>query len=239
MPSPCAAREQIRAIASAVIMVPVGLAGLATSTPLSGALRCAAISISGVIAQRVGRRGLDQHRLAAERREDMAIGRIARHRDRDAIARIEQREERQDESGRRAGGDDDARRIDLDGVVLAHNGARCARAATGCRAPRYSRAGPRRARACAAAIALAGAGAAGCPTSMCTTCPPAASMRAAAAITSITMKGGHGAARRRRDQPFCRFQHRRRALACPAAQGHRPAAAAFVRTFCRTRLAAN
>ncbi len=38
---------------AAVIMVPVGLAGLATSTPLSGALRCAASSISGVIAQRV------------------------------------------------------------------------------------------------------------------------------------------------------------------------------------------
>src|SRR5215472_12624100 len=44
--------------------------------------------------------------------------------------------------------------------------------------------------ACAAAIALAGAGAAGWPTSMCTTWPPPASMRAAAAITSITMKGG-------------------------------------------------
>src|SRR5215831_666791 len=42
----------------------------------------------------------------------------------------------------------------------------------------------------AAAIAVAGAGAAGCPTSMCTTRPPAASMRAAAAITSITMKAG-------------------------------------------------
>ena len=33
-------------------MVPVGLAGLATSTPLSGAPRWAAISMSGVIAQR-------------------------------------------------------------------------------------------------------------------------------------------------------------------------------------------
>ena len=35
-----------------------------------------------------------------------------------------------------------------------------------------------------------GAGAAGWPTSMCTTRPPRASMAAAAAITSITMKGG-------------------------------------------------
>src|SRR5258708_6757906 len=42
----------------------------------------------------------------------------------------------------------------------------------------------------AAAIAVEGAGAAGWPTSMCTTRPPASSMRAAAAITSITMKGG-------------------------------------------------
>ena len=38
--------------------------------------------------------------------------------------------------------------------------------------------------------AVVGAGAAGWPTSMCTTRPPRASMRAAAAITSITMKGG-------------------------------------------------
>jgi len=35
-----------------------------------------------------------------------------------------------------------------------------------------------------------GAGAAGWPTSMWMTCPPAASIRAAAAITSITIKGG-------------------------------------------------
>src|SRR6476620_1634347 len=42
----------------------------------------------------------------------------------------------------------------------------------------------------AAAMAVAGAGAAGCPTSMWMTRPPAASMRAAAAITSITMNAG-------------------------------------------------
>ena len=39
-------------------------------------------------------------------------------------------------------------------------------------------------------MAVEGAGAAGWPTSMWMTRPPAASMRAAAAITSITMKGG-------------------------------------------------
>src|ERR1700742_2012677 len=42
----------------------------------------------------------------------------------------------------------------------------------------------------AAAVAAFGAGAAGCPTSMWMTWPPEASIRAAAAITSITMKGG-------------------------------------------------
>src|SRR5215211_1932358 len=39
-------------------------------------------------------------------------------------------------------------------------------------------------------MAVEGAGAAGCPTSIWMTCPPAASIRAAAAITSITMNGG-------------------------------------------------
>ena len=77
-----AERLRRRAISSAsacgVIMVPVGLAGLATSTPASGARACAARSMSPVIAQRVCRRGLDQHRLAAERGQDVAVRRIAR-----------------------------------------------------------------------------------------------------------------------------------------------------------------
>jgi len=42
----------------------------------------------------------------------------------------------------------------------------------------------------AAAIAARGAGVAGCPTSMWMTWPPLASIRSAAAITSITMNGG-------------------------------------------------
>src|SRR5262249_53552636 len=42
----------------------------------------------------------------------------------------------------------------------------------------------------AASIAVAGADAAGCPTSIWMTCVPLASMRAAAAITSMTMNGG-------------------------------------------------
>ena len=65
------------------------------------------------------RRGLDQHRLAAERLEDVAVRRIAGHRDRDAIAGLEQRQEGEDESGRRSGGRDHPRRLDGDAVGLA------------------------------------------------------------------------------------------------------------------------
>src|SRR6201991_2665999 len=50
--------------------------------------------------------------------------------------------------------------------------------------------GPAASAARAAPRAELGAGAAGCPTSMWMTWPPEASIRAAAAITSITMKGG-------------------------------------------------
>src|SRR5262249_56499774 len=52
MPSASAAATSC-ASAGPVIIVPVGLAGLATSTPLSGARRCAAIRLSTVIDQRV------------------------------------------------------------------------------------------------------------------------------------------------------------------------------------------
>ena len=135
------------------------------------------------------RRGLDQHRLAAERLEDVAVRRIAGHRDRDAVAGLEQREEGEDEAGRRAGGRRSRATDRRRRRRLRRSGARCARAATECRAPRYSRAG-RTSAARAASSAVDGAGAAGWPTSMWMTRPPAASMRAAAAITSITMNGG-------------------------------------------------
>src|SRR5215470_9448238 len=94
--------------ACAVIMVPVGLAGLATSTPLSGARRCAATSVSGVIAKRV----------AAERLEDVPVGRIARDRDRHPVAGLEQRQECKDESRRGASRNDDPRRIDRHAIAL-------------------------------------------------------------------------------------------------------------------------
>ena len=173
-------------------------------------------------------RGLDQHRLAAERREDVAIGRIAGHRDRDAVAGLEQREEGQDEPGRRAGGDDDARRVDLDAVASRDNAARCARAATGCRAPRCSASGPTRAPRAPPRSRVAGAGAAGWPTSMWMTRPPAASMRAAAAITSITMNGGTSL---RAEGAISRLaaSSMHRCTLSVAAAASRPAVAAFRR----------
>ena len=74
----------------------------------------------GFAGQRMARlaRGLDQDRLAAERGEDVPVGRIARTRDGDAVARLEQREERQDEAGRGAGRDRDALGLDRDAVSL-------------------------------------------------------------------------------------------------------------------------
>ena len=92
-----------------------------------------------VSAWRVSLRGLDQHRLAAERGQDVTVRRIARHGDRHAVARLEHREERQDEAAGRAGRDDDPRRVDVDSHRHRGNAARCARAARRCRAPRYSR----------------------------------------------------------------------------------------------------
>ena len=62
---------------------------------------------------------LDQHRLEAERAEDVAIGGIAGRRQRDPVARLEGGEKGELEGGRRAGGDDDLGRVDGDAVLLA------------------------------------------------------------------------------------------------------------------------
>ena len=101
-----------RASASASIMVPVGLAGLATTTPASGV--CAVRGDQRLGRQRPARLGggLDQHRLAAERGEDVPVGRIAGIGQRHPVARLEQRQERQDETARGAGGDHHARRVE-------------------------------------------------------------------------------------------------------------------------------
>ena len=118
MPASSAVRISA-ASASGRIMVPVGLAGLATRSPASFCLRCSASTASGVTAQRVDVVGLDQHRLAAERLEDVAIGRIAGIGDADAVAGLEHRKKSQDETRRRAGGDDHPRRIEIDIIGLA------------------------------------------------------------------------------------------------------------------------
>ena len=169
-------------------MVPVGLAGLATSTPASGFLRVRREQhVAGDRPARL-RRGLDQHRLAAERREDVAVRRIARRRDGDAVAGLEHRQERQDETRRRSGGDDTR-----SGANHRHRRSRVVPRDARAQRPDAERLGiaerPDSA-ARAAASAVVGAGAAGWPTSMWMTRPPAASIRAAAAITSITMNGG-------------------------------------------------
>jgi hypothetical protein len=96
-------------------MVPLGLAGLATSTPLSGRSPWAASSAAGDSANR-GCRHLDRHRFAAERVQHVAIGRVARTGDRYPVARLEHRQERQHESRGGAGREHDAFGIDHDAV---------------------------------------------------------------------------------------------------------------------------
>ncbi len=146
--------------------------------------------------QRLGRqrparlgRGLDQHRLATERGEDVPVRRIAGIGQRHPVARLEQRQKRQDEAAGGAGGHHHARRIEREIVGLGVVAGDSRPQARECRASRYSRCG-RASAACAACQRGAGAGAAGWPTSMCTTRAPLASSAAAAAITSMTMNGG-------------------------------------------------
>ena len=99
-------------------MVPVGLAGLATRTPLSGLRRCSASSASGVIAQRVSAEVWISTGSQPSAVQDVPVWRIAGIGERDAIAGLEHRQEREDESARRSGGYDDPRRIDREAVLL-------------------------------------------------------------------------------------------------------------------------
>ena len=204
MPSASAAAISA-ASASRVIMVPVGLAGLATSTPLSGFCRCAAISASGDSTQRVVGRGLDQHRLAAERGQDVAVRRIAGIGERHPVAGLEQRQERQDEAAGRTGGDHHAAGIEREavGVRIVAGDARAQRRHAERLGIADAAVGERARAACRA---TAGAGAAGWPTSMWTMCAPVASSRAAAAITSMTMNGGTSLRREGLTQLFGAFR---------------------------------
>ena len=104
--------------ASASIMVPVGLAGLATTTPLQ---RLAPVlGDQRFRRQRPARlrRCLDQHRLAAERGQNVPIRRIAGIGQRHPVARLEQRQESQDESAGRAGRHHHACRIESEIVSI-------------------------------------------------------------------------------------------------------------------------
>ncbi len=83
--------------------------------------------------------------VKVERRQDVAVGRIARRRDRDPVAGIEQAQEGEHEAGRRAGRHDHPLRGEARPRKPRGSGGRCARAAGRCRAPRCSRCARRRA----------------------------------------------------------------------------------------------
>jgi hypothetical protein len=62
--------------------------------------------------------GVDQHRLAAERGEDMPVRRIARIGDRHPVAGLEHRKKRQNESRRRPRRHDHALRVHIEPVDI-------------------------------------------------------------------------------------------------------------------------
>ena len=117
---------------------PVGLAGLANSSPRSFFAHApppdARHEIGGLLQ-------LDLDDVEAERRHDVAIGRIAGRGDGDRVAGIEHRQKRQVEGGRRAGGDRNPLRRDIDPVMVAIVARRSPRAGPACQARRYSRCG--------------------------------------------------------------------------------------------------
>ncbi len=124
---PASSAAAIRpASASRDIMVPVGLAG----TPDQHALerRLAMRGQQRLAGQRMARlvRGLDQHRLAAERGENMTVRRITRHRHGDAVARLEHRQESQNEPAGGAGGHHNSLGADIAaiGIVIMPRDAR-------------------------------------------------------------------------------------------------------------------
>ena len=145
--------------------------------------------IAGQRPTRVGR-GLDQHRLAAERGQDMPVGRIARIGTSPPARPARTAQEAPERSRRRSRWSPPRARIEGEAVDIARNARRCGARSDG-NPERFGIADPPALeRGAAAAIAVRGAEAAGWPTSICMTRRPAASIRAAAAITSMTMKGG-------------------------------------------------
>ena len=118
MPSASAAAIRC-ASAPASIMVPVGLAGLATTRPASGFFRCSAISALADSAQRVSAEVSISTGSQPSAREDMPVWRIAGIGQGHPVARLEQRQERQHETARRTGGDHHARRVEREAVGVA------------------------------------------------------------------------------------------------------------------------
>ena len=165
-------------------MVPVGLAGLATSTPGEIRRQVARHRLEAVLGA-----GGDAHGLEVERAQDVAVARIAGLADRHLLAALEEAGEGEDEGRRGARRHHDPARDRGRPRTSRGRAGRCAPGAPAGRAPPCSRAAPPPSRRASAARAAAGAGVPGWPTSMWITVRPRASSARAASITSITMKG--------------------------------------------------
>ena len=130
MPSSPATSHQLSRDRAAGITAPVGLAGLANSTPFERLLPMRFRQMRG--GEMPCAVELDLDHLDAERRQDVAVGGIAGCCDRDAVADVEHRQEGQVEGGRGAGRHGDPAGRDLEAVVLAIvRGDRLAQAASG------------------------------------------------------------------------------------------------------------
>ena len=97
-------------------MVPVGLAGLATTRPLRP---CCRVQLGDLLDGGLEpglRAGRDLDHLAAQRGEHVAVAGVARPGHRDPVADLERREEREQEPAAAAGGHDDLVGVDVDAV---------------------------------------------------------------------------------------------------------------------------
>ena len=138
----------------------------------------------------------DDDRFKTERFQDVAIGRIARCRDRDALCRGRTGSGRRGRSRPRSPSSPRSARARPLRRRRPDSVGRCARAAARSRAPPYSRCGPPRAPPWRPPGRRAGAGAEGWPTSIWTTLSPRLSFAAAALNTSMARNGATRSMRR-------------------------------------------
>jgi len=96
----------------------VGLAGLISKTPSSFLCKMLGFDRGRGHGEAVFGRRLDRHRFNAKGLEDIAVGRIARRRDRHRAHGIKEGEKRQREATRGAGRDGDALRRDRDAIAI-------------------------------------------------------------------------------------------------------------------------